>query len=73
MKGNLCKSVLLKDAALPQSLPAGARGVVKFGDGGHRSEQEGEGFGPRPAHLARRRARKWGSEVEVASQARRKP
>lgn len=64
--------MLLKDAASPRSLPGGARGV-KFGDGGHRSEQEGEGFGPRPAHLARRRARKWGSEVEVASQARRKP
>ena len=65
--------MLLKDAALPPSLPGGARGVVKLGDGGHRSEREGEGFGPRLAHLARRRARKWGSEVEVASQAQRKP
>ena len=65
--------MLLKDTTLSRSLPGAARGVVKHGDGVRHSEQEGDGFGPTPANLARRRAWKWGSEVEVASQAHRKP
>lgn len=63
--------MLLKNTALcVRSLPGAAKIVVKHGDGVHHSEQEGNRFG---LSLTRRRAWKWGSEVEVASEAHRKP
>jgi len=65
--------VLLKDAAFPRPLPGAARGVVKNADRVHGAEQEEDSFGPRSASLSKRKAWKQSSEVEVASQACRKP
>lgn len=60
MKGNLCKSVLLKDTALPQSLPGGARGVVKFGDGGSPLRAGGGRFWPQTCSSGKEEGKKVG-------------
>lgn len=64
VKGHLCKSMLLKYAALSWSLPGAARGTVKHRNGVHCFEQEGDDFSLRAANLTRRRAQKWGSVLD---------